>query len=133
MAINDIKSLSARVDRSALFDVLLGLGRALDQYCSAKLPDDASIDDLLTIFPEGNREFSPTSFFVQCRIVPKGRLMLRYNFVNSVVQTGIVGFSVSDNGENLPQDTFDCVYENLRSYVVERNLTIVDERLLKEC
>ncbi len=132
MTFQDIKSLSARINRSDLYEVLLGLAKVSGQHCLAKLSFDPSISDIFTVFPEGSRDFNPTHFFVQRRLASGGRLLLRYHFDTPLVEEGLIGFSVSDNGENVPQDIFDTTYDHFRSYVVDRSLFILEEKLSKE-
>lgn len=133
MAVNDVKSLSAEIRRTDLEEILLGLAKSINQHVKyAPLPKEANLDDFFHTFPEGDRELKPIRFFVQNRIKPKGRVGIRYKFGSIDCTDGVVGFSVFDNGEGVPQESFDAVYSTLRKYVVDKGLKIIDETLKKE-
>ncbi len=133
MVLLDVKSLSAEIQRKDLEEVLLGLANSVNLYVCTPLPEEAGLDDFFSVFPEGDRKLSLTYFFVQRRIDPKRRIGIRYAFKSIEDTKGSIGFSVFDNGENVPQELFDNVYSALRGCVVDEKLKINDEILQKEC
>ena len=90
------------------------------------IPEDASLDDFFQTFCEGNKELQQTYFFVQTRL-NEGRVGIGYSFKSVDAPGGELRISVFDNGENVPQDQFDLVYAQLRQYVCQRGLAILDE------
>jgi hypothetical protein len=131
MALNDVRYISAGLQRSELEDVLIGLAKAANPYASTRVPERASINDFFEAFPEGHRELVPAYFYVQKRLSPKGRMGISYRFpVHSDV--GRIRISVMDNGENVPESFLDEVCSAVRDCVANKGLKIVDEGNAKE-
>ena len=132
MALKDVKSLSAEISREYLEEIIIGLGKSVNQYVYTPIPEEATLDDFFYAFREGDRKLDSTRFFVQRRIKPRGRIAIRYSFNSNEDKIGRVGFSVMDNCEDIPQELFDEVYSTLRSYIEVKKLKILEETIKPE-
>jgi len=54
MARGDIKTIIAEFERDNIENILINLGKALNNYLTYKLPEDARINDFFKAFYEGH-------------------------------------------------------------------------------
>lgn len=137
MALNDAQYLIAEIERESIEEILLGLGKAANPYLYRPLPDDASLENFFGAFTEGHRELRDRHFFAQTRVRPPtgnagGRILVSYRFDSKDDLEGTLRVSVSDNGEDVPQDLFDEVFSTLKKYVLEQGLLIIEEDVKPE-
>jgi hypothetical protein len=131
MPINDVKYLKTNLVRNEITEVLLGIGKSINDYLSVPIQNNASIHDFFQAFNEGDKELKRTDFFVQSRL-KKGRVSFGYHFKSTDSLEGELNISVLDNGENILQAQFNEVFTRLRSYVCEKGMTILDEGVRPE-
>ncbi|MBS3094916.1 hypothetical protein J4474_04580, partial [Candidatus Pacearchaeota archaeon] len=80
---------------------------------------DPSLEGFFQNFDEGDRNLTPTNFFVQARL-RKGRLGIGYKFESENSSNGEMTISVMDNGEKIPSDEFSEIYSTIRNYLSQR-------------
>lgn len=140
MALGEYVYLRAEIKRENVEEILISLGKTMNQYLYKPLPENASITDFFNTFPEGDENLlNPNHFFVQNRIKPDyrrgfshgGRLGISLNFESSKAAIGVLTIQVIDNGENVNEDFHDEIYSVARQYFMDEGLIITDKGIFQ--
>ena len=133
MSLNDYQRLTVKIQREDLPLILFGIAHAIREYCNQPLPEqNPTLDDFFRTFPEGSRELDLLTFFVQNRIKQGGRLAVGYFFGSDTHPDGELRTTIFDNGENIPFELRNQVYQALKHYFLKTEIQVLEEATGKE-
>jgi len=128
------KTIIAKIDRGEVEDILLGFGRALNNYLHTPLPENSTIENFFNAFPEGNRDLNNLAeFYVQSEVKGAGysgdgRFKIEMHF-EPESEIGQIYFSVEDEAECMGGKLVDNVYSTMRTYVQDRKLELIEKSI----